>query len=214
MPVSRRRPSLLPLAALAVAAACTTIVEELPSGPSAPGGAPTVIPVVVVPVPVPTPPPAPPPPAPNPPPPPSGGPTPPPAAPPPAVPPPAPPPSGGSCSLGQGPGNGVNCPKTGPSFLGEIDTAINRTVQQQPGNFNLNDQRGNGGYRIHDIDAFLAGVVNNLRAMGLCAMVDGGGEIAVKNTNSFSDQYDLILSSGHIFRGGGSYAATCTPAWF
>jgi hypothetical protein len=128
--------------------------------------------------------------------------------------PPAPPPTGGSCSLGPGPGSGANCPRTGPSFLGEIDAAINRTVQQQPGNFNLNDQRGNGGYRIHNIDQFLAGVVGNLRAMGLCAMVDGGGEIAVKNTNSFSDQYDLILSSGHIFRGGGSYAATCTPAWF
>jgi hypothetical protein len=190
-----------------VAAACTTIVEELPNSPNSPSGPSAPVPVVVVPVPLPTPPPAAPPPVPGPAPtqPPSGSPTP---------APPAPPPTGGSCSLGPGPGSGANCPRTGPSFLGEIDAAINRTVQQQPGNFNLNDQRGNGGYRIHNIDQFLAGVVGNLRAMGLCAMVDGGGEIAVKNTNSFSDQYDLILSSGHIFRGGGSYAATCTPAWF
>jgi hypothetical protein len=211
MPVSRR-PSLLPLAALAVAAACTTITEELPNSPNSPSGAPVPIPVVVVPVPVPTPAPVAPPPPPVQNPPPTGSPTP--APPGPTAPPPAPPPTGGSCSLGQGPGSGVNCPRTGPSFLGEIDEAINRTVAQQPGNFNRNDQRGNGGFRIHNIDQFLAGVVGNLRAMGLCAMVDGGGEIAVKNTNSFSDQYDLILSSGHIFRGGGSYAATCTPAWF
>jgi len=48
---------------------------------------------------------------------------------------------------------------------------------------------------------------------GLCAKYDGE-EMAVKNTNAFSDQYDIHLSSGHVRRGTGSYMVTCSPAWF
>lgn len=189
--------------AITAAAGCSTIVEEMPQAPTntPPSGAPVPVPVVIVPVPVPTPPPATPPPPPVPVP--QPGPTP---AP--------PPPGGGSCNLPPGNGSGVNCPKRSPSFLAEVDTAINQLVQARPDLFNLNDQRGAGGYRILNIDQFLHGVAANLRAMGLCAIVDAGGELAVKNSNAFSDQYDLVLSSGHIFRGAGSYAATCSPAWF
>lgn len=202
-------PFLIGLAAI-VAASCTTITEELPERTVVSPVVVTPIPVIVVPVPLPSANPAP---APNPQPP--ANPTPGNPAPTPvptSTPNPAPP--SASCSLGPGGGSGSNCPRTGASFLGEVDQAINQVVRNQPGMFDLNDQRGSGGYFIRNIDGFLNAVVGNLRAMGLCAIVDRNGEIAVKDTNGFSDQYDLVLSSGHIFRGNGSYAATCRPAWF
>ena len=194
---------VLAFGAALVALSCTTIVEEPPAGPAAPNPAP--VPVVVVPVPVPTP--APPAPAP-PPPPPSGNPNNPAPAPTP------PPPPSASCGLPHGGGDGFNCPRTGASFLAEVDAAINQVVQQRPDLFDTGDQRGNGGYRIRNIEQFLLLVAANLRGMGLCAVVDAGGEVAVKNSNGFNDQYDLILSTGHIFRGQGSYTATCRPACF
>jgi len=36
----------------------------------------------------------------------------------------------------------------------------------------------------------------------------------VKNTNDFSDQYDILLSDGHIRRGASTYQGSCYPASF
>jgi len=66
---------------------------------------------------------------------------------------------------------------------------------------------------VKDVTAYANGVIANLAAMGYCAKYDGE-ELGVKNTNSFNDQYDIHLSSGHIRRGAGSYRSTCWPAWF
>ena len=46
--------------------------------------------------------------------------------------------------------------------------------------------------------------------MGLCAYYDGE-ELGVKNSNSFNDQFDILVSSGHIRRGAGSYRAHLPP---
>jgi hypothetical protein len=189
--------------AIVLAAACKTIVEEMPNGPTG-GPAPTPVPVVVVPVPIPTAPPptqAPAPPSqPGPAPTPGANPPPPPAQPP-------PPPSGGSCSLPPGNGPGVNCPAESPSFQGEVESSINQLIQQRPDIFS------GGGSAPHVVkhSEYMNGVVANLRARGLCAIVDSDDEIAVKNTNAFSDQYDILLSTGQVRR---AYTATCRPAWF
>lgn len=177
---------------------CTTITEELPQQPTVPAGGP----VVLIPGPAPGPsatPPATPAPSPAPGPNPTPTPTP-------------PPPPSGSCSLAAGPGSN-RCPRTSPSFLAEVDNAINAVVRQHPGYFNLNSQRGPGGYLVLNVPAFHDAVARNLTGGGTCAIFDGE-EIAVKDSNSFSDQYDIILSSNHIRRGDGSYRATCTPAAF
>ncbi len=190
---------------------CQTLVEELPergavsTNPVSPGP----IPVVIVPAPLPTP--ANPAPAPNP----VATPTPTPSSPAPAPAPPAtptpPPPASGSCSPGNGSGEG--CPRTSPSFLGQVMAAIDQVAKEQPGLFNFNDQRGDKGWFVKDQDRYHQEVVKVLRSYGLCATFDGE-EIAVKSGNAFSDQYDIILSTGHVRRGEGSYTATCTPAWF
>jgi hypothetical protein len=126
---------------------------------------------------------------------------------------PAPTPIGLGCGLSKGTGTGEGCPRENPSFLKEVDTAINRVVEKQPRLFDLNDSRGGGGYLILNRNKFYAAVVDELNLMGLCA-IDDGVEVSLKNTNKWNDQYRIDLSTGHIRRGESSYRATCYPAYF
>jgi hypothetical protein len=121
-----------------------------------------------------------------------------------------------ACGVGRGTGDGLehNCPRSGESFLIEVDNAINRVVAKRPQIFDMDNQRGAGGYFVKDVDRYFAEVVQELGNDRLCAIVDGGGEIGVKSQNAFSDQYHILLSSGHVRRGEASYRATCSPAWF
>ena len=121
-----------------------------------------------------------------------------------------------ACGVGRGTGDGSerSCPRSGENFLRQVDQAINRVVAKSPHYFNLDVQRGAGGYLVTNVDAYYRDVVQELGNMGLCAIVDGGGEIAVKTNNGFSDQYHIMISSGHVRRGDASYRATCVPAWF
>jgi hypothetical protein len=121
-----------------------------------------------------------------------------------------------ACGVGLGTGDGLeeHCPRNGESFLIEVNNAINRVVQKNPQIFDLDNQRGDGGYFVKNVDQYYRSVVQELGNDRLCAVVDGGGEIAVKSQNSFNDQYHIMLSSGHVRRGDASYRATCSPAWF
>jgi hypothetical protein len=122
-----------------------------------------------------------------------------------------------ACGVGPGTGDGLeeHCPRTEPSFLSEVDAAINRVVERHPELFDLDDRAGAGGYFVRDIDEFYRQVVQEVAdGSHLCAFVDADLEIAVKRTNAFSEQYKLMWSSGYLRRGESSYRATCTPAWF
>jgi hypothetical protein len=71
---------------------------------------------------------------------------------------------------------------------------------------------------VLDEDAYFDGVVANLVAAGLCAERDVDDPyqqtIFVKDSNSFSEEFDLVLSTGHMRRGLGAYRTTCSPAAF
>jgi hypothetical protein len=41
-----------------------------------------------------------------------------------------------------------------------------------------------------------------------------GEEMTVKENNNYSEQYDILLASGHMRRGTGSYRGVCRPALF
>jgi len=212
---------LVSLAAVSILA-CSHIFQEVdsttnPNSPSSTASAtPSPIPIVVVPVPVPTAPsttlaPAPAPTNPtNPLPGPGPAPTAAPGPTPTAAPTTAPPPTGGSCSLPPGTGSGNDCPRLSASFQDEVNAAITQLFQQRPDIFG-----GSSGPNKFVVkhDDYMNGVVGNLRARGLCAIVDSDDEIAVKNSNAFNDQYDILASSGNT-RSDGSYSATCSPAWF
>lgn len=122
-----------------------------------------------------------------------------------------------ACGIGPGTGDGLqeNCPRTSPSFLREVDAAIDRVVERHPELVDLENRAGRGGYFVHEIDEFFDRVVQEIaEGSRLCATVDADLEIAVKRDNTSSEQYKLMWSSGYIRRGESSYRATCTPAWF
>ena len=121
-----------------------------------------------------------------------------------------------ACGVGAGSGDGLehSCPRSGENFLKQVNDAINRVVAKNPQIFDLNNQRGDGGYYVKAVNQYYNQVVQELGNAGICAVVDGGGEIAVKTNNRYNDQYHIMISSGHVRRGEASYRATCSPAWF
>ena len=187
-----------------VGVSCHTITEDLPTTSNAPNST-GAIPVIVVPVPIltPTPPPAASP-SPNTPPGPGATPTP-------------PPPRGSGCGLPAGTGSGANCPYQSASFQSDVERAIDNTIRDYPGLFDKRDDRcpslGNGCPRILDADGYWNAVTTEMQRLGYCATNDGE-ELAVKNTNSINDQYDVYNGEGFVRRGSGAYRSTCYPAWF
>jgi hypothetical protein len=113
------------------------------------------------------------------------------------------------CGLVRGTGDGHNCPREAPSFQAELDAAIDKVIAEHPDWFDLRRQRGTGLYPVRNVPAYVDEVVENLRKAGLCALNDGE-EIAVKRSNRFNDQFDIITSDAFVRR---SYRTTCYPAW-
>ena len=151
------------------------------------------------------------------------------STPPPTVAPqPTPTPAGGggivaaSCSIGQGDPN-ASCAadkRKGGSLVGEVEAAMDRLIQQKPQVFDLNDEYAEGtrAYKVIDHDGYMNGLVTQLQAAGLCAERDyddpGQELIRVKNVNDYSEDFDVVLSTGHMRRGGGIYRQTCVPSAF
>ena len=123
------------------------------------------------------------------------------------------PPSGGSCSLPPSSNPNAPCTVQSPLFYSDVDKAITLLVQQQPSLFGATTTNCPNCFYVNNVSAYISGVIKNLNAAGYCAFWDGE-ELGVKDSNSFNEQYDILISSGHIRRGGGSYRSTCTPSWF
>ena len=98
-------------------------------------------------------------------------------------------------------------------MFGEVDSALTRATQTRPDLFDFGDKKCENCYRVKTVNGYVAEVQRQLSADGICSHYDGE-ELAVKNTNAFSEQYDILLSSGHMRRGVGSYRGVCRPAWF
>jgi hypothetical protein len=98
-----------------------------------------------------------------------------------------------------------------------MEAAIDLLVRERPEIFNRQEEAGEntGQYRVLAASEYLDGLVANLRAAGLCAERTLDRErIVAKSTNSFSEEWDVLSSSGFIRRGRYSYVHTCTPAAF
>ena len=173
---------------------CTTITEDMPERPTTNDA--LSPPILVVP--------APPPGAPAP------TPTQAPPGPAPAPPPEAPAPPQGHCSLPPGSEENARCAKESPSFMGDVNDAIDRLAKARPDIFDLSDNKGGGSYRVVRVDQYLAGVVANLESVGFCAYWNGE-ELQVKNSNAFDDAFDILTADNHVRR---SYMGTCHPASF
>lgn len=112
------------------------------------------------------------------------------------------------CRLPYGTGSGEGCPRTQSKLLQGVTDAIARVQMLHP------DWFTDGGSRVvpGKEDPFRLNTVDELRLGGFCAFFDGE-EIALKNSNSFSEQYAIVSSDSRVRRGENSYRATCIPAW-
>lgn len=111
------------------------------------------------------------------------------------------------CSAPQGPPGVYGCCRHEDRgvFLDRVDAAVLQYQRENPSNFQ--------GDRVLDQDRYMLGVVEVLRRNGLCATRGGPeDEVAVKNSNDFNEQFDILLSSGSIRLG--AYEVTCRPARF
>ena len=127
--------------------------------------------------------------------------------------------SDASCPLGKGDVN-ASCTRGSAAILDEMETAMDLLVQQKPQLFDLNDEvaAGTRAYKVLDKEKYLDGLVANLRAAGLCSERDADDAlletIRVKRSGDFSEDYDVLLASGHMRRGAGAYRQTCSPSSF
>jgi hypothetical protein len=112
------------------------------------------------------------------------------------------------CGGPEGPAGVFGCcqEQSTTHFSDAVDAAIATILRERPDLFN--------GDSPKDADAYVQGVAQILeRDFGLCAAQGGpDDEVAVKNSNSFSEQYDILFGSGHVRYGG--YTVTCSPARF
>jgi hypothetical protein len=131
----------------------------------------------------------------------------------------APTPAAIGCTLGAGT-RGAACARAETRLLPDVETAIDLLVQQRPALFDLTKDALPGWkhYKVLDPEAYLDGVVANLQKAGVCAQRDpddGNGErIQVKTTNDYSEDFDILVSTGFMRRGDGAYRDTCSPASF
>ena len=99
----------------------------------------------------------------------------------------------------------AQCKKEAATFQAEVDAAITLLQSQKPEIFSDSTVLSPGQYVL--------GVIKNLDAQGICAYWDGE-ELAVKNEDWFSDQYDILTSRNVAWVGPSSYMSTCYPAAF
>jgi hypothetical protein len=124
-----------------------------------------------------------------------------------------------SCPLGKGSAQ-TECSRKHESLLSDVETAMDLLVQQKPQIFDLTSEleAGTRSYKVKDREAYMDGLVANLRAAGLCSERDADDAqqqtIRVKDSADFSEDFDVILANGYMRRGTGAYRQTCRPAAF
>ena len=130
-----------------------------------------------------------------------------------ATPDPAATPSAGPCALP--PSNPVSpvCTSDPGHLLGAVEAAIKTVTQRRPALFDFADKRCDGCYRVLDVSGYYSAVQAELAGRGICTLSDTE-EIAAKDSNNSSEQFDILLASGHIRQGPGMYRGICYPAIF
>jgi hypothetical protein len=112
-------------------------------------------------------------------------------------------PNQGTCSLAPMP-DGSPCKAESASFQAQVEAAQADVLRTRPDLFDAG--------RVRSESAYVQEVARVLRTKGLCAAQGGpSDEVAVKSTNDWNDQYDIVLGSGQPWT---SYQVTCRPARF
>ncbi len=118
-----------------------------------------------------------------------------------------------SCSLGASNPSSPSCTDDPAQLWGTVDAALTAAVNSRPALFNLRDKKCDNCYRVVDVAGYIVEVQRQLTALGVCARYDGE-EMAVKDSNGFSEQYDILTADNYMRRGAGNYRGVCRPAIF
>jgi hypothetical protein len=112
------------------------------------------------------------------------------------------------CGASEGPAGVFGCCRAEGTqqFAAQVDAAIAIVQRERPGVVS--------GDRVLSEDGFVQAVAQILeQRFGLCAKQGGpADEVAVKSSNSFNEQYDIVFGNGTVRTGG--YTVTCRPARF
>jgi hypothetical protein len=120
------------------------------------------------------------------------------------------------CALPSRVGSSYTCEKSRPRLGTEVNAAVDRALAERPELVDFNST--NPGPKLLNVDAFMVAVVAALGEAGLCAYVDSEGEVAVKNDNSFNEQWIVASRMGwsvptdHWVER--KFAAACEPSAF
>jgi len=113
------------------------------------------------------------------------------------------------CGAPQGPPGVYGCctAQRTSDFENQVADAIRAVQRDNPDMFN-------GDRLVGNPDAYVELVAKKVASMfGLCTTVGGpDDEIGVKNSNNYSEQFDILFSSGEVNHYG--YTVTCKPARF
>ncbi len=121
------------------------------------------------------------------------------------------------CALAaSNPGASADCQKPSQRLAAAVNAAIDRAITERTDLFNLDDV--NGGPRILNYEAYMTAVVAALGEAGLCGKVDAEGEIGVKTSNAFNEQWIIASRAGwnpptanYVQR---KYVGACSPSTF
>ncbi|MFO0553936.1 MAG: hypothetical protein U0271_36480 [Polyangiaceae bacterium] len=119
------------------------------------------------------------------------------------------------CSPGPGTGEGDQCADAPSCYLAAVKSAVNGVLNDYPSWFDYNNP--NNCPYILELDLFLDSVVARLESQELCAIRDPnapGEEITVKHDNAYSENFDIVASTGCARYGDGIYTGYCAPAWW
>ena len=122
-------------------------------------------------------------------------------------------PSAGACSLPPSNPDSPVCTDDPGHLLDAVEAAIKAVTQRRPALFDFADKSCDDCYRVLDVSGYYSAVQAELAALGVCTLTDGE-EIAAKDSNDSSEQFDILLASGHMRRGPGAYRGICYPAIF
>lgn len=117
------------------------------------------------------------------------------------------------CSKGAGTGEGDQCKDPPCCYLDMVQKVIGGLVSSKPEWF---DSSG-GCPVIKDVDTFMNAVVDGVAAQGYCVIRDPnapGEEITVKRDNAFSENFDIVASTGCARWGPLICTGYCAPAWW
>ena len=114
-------------------------------------------------------------------------------------------------SMGYAP-TGASCEEAASEYLGWVEEAIDQTIAEHPGWFNLKYELGYQGYKVYDPDSYLDAVVAKVASRGVCASMDPRREyLKVKRDTAMAETFEILHPQSFVRR---RYLQTCRPADF